>query len=236
LLTTVLPPDAYVPSFYKLKKIHVMPPVIFESTSCVILNVKTQLLRIIERNYDSVISYCDYDPIDRITDIQQGEVYKQKCDCHPILSDEMPLSLILFTDGIPLMTSRNVSYWPILATIAELPPRKRIQLGNMLLLGLHKGGKPTWECYLNPLINEIRILHDTPLIIKRHKFRVRFLIIVMDAQAKASVLNVNQHNGKYGCPYCLAAGDHVEGRRLYRYDDTIPKRTNEQYLRFLTMP
>ncbi|KZS10215.1 Uncharacterized protein APZ42_025376 [Daphnia magna] len=36
-----------------------------------------------------------------------------------------------------------------------------------------------------------------------HVSRVRFIIGILDAPARAMVANVNQFNGEYGCGYCL---------------------------------
>jgi hypothetical protein len=231
LFKQTLPPEAYIPSLYELKRQKVMPEIISQSKTHVSLSITPQLLPLIEENLDSIINYhTEMSSAEEILDIQQSKQYKKHCSCHSLNNEEIPISLILFTDGIPLFTSRNVSYWPILATIAELPVLKRIQLRNMLLLGLHRGNKPVWEEYLKPILVEITELHKTPFIIKEQTFRVRLLAFIMDAQAKASVLNLTQHNGFYGCPYCLTAGQHKNGRHLYRYEEQVPLRSNSHYI------
>ena len=120
-------------------------------------------------------------------DVNQTSLYNKKCHCHPDNDNETTISLLLFTDGIPLCKSKNIAFWPILATVAELPPGPRRQLGNMILLALHKGAKPIWKDYLGPVIRNIQNVHNTLFIVNNRSFRVRLLCVIMDAQAKASV-------------------------------------------------
>ena len=43
--------------------------------------------------------------------------------------------------------------------------------------------------------------------------RARLLFVVADLPAKASLLNIIQYNGKFGCPTC-----YQEGKQVYKYD------------------
>ena len=46
--------------------------------------------------------------------------------------------------------------------------------------------------------------------------RARLLFVVADLPAKASLLNIIQFNGKFGCPSCYHEGEQVS-RMLYIY-------------------
>ena len=43
----------------------------------------------------------------------------------------------------------------------------------------------------------------------------------MDLIAKAQFLNMNQHNGYYGCSTCLIEGIHKDNVHVYPYDQAI---------------
>ena len=117
-----------------------------------------------------------------------------------------------------------------------LPPELRFSKSHMLLAGLwHAEEKPTMTSFLRPLVEEISILHNegTDYYLKDtcmdHNMYVLIesagiivntpddplrscailLCTTLDVPAKASVANMKQWNGKYGCSVCLDPGDNT---------------------------
>lgn len=82
-----------------------------------------------------------------LSDIYNGEKYRELSGPNQILSDSHNLSYILNSDGSPVFNSSKFSIWPIHIMINELPPEIRFKHG--LLAGLWFGPKePLMEVFL----------------------------------------------------------------------------------------
>ncbi|CAN7943307.1 unnamed protein product [Ixodes hexagonus] len=83
--------------------------------------------------------------------------------------------------------------------------------------------------FLSKFVKEINALgsltwqHNSSTI----SSRVYALCCCVDAPARAEVRNHSHFNGYFGCPWCLASGEHLEG--YVRYRGTLPdeERTSE---------
>ena len=175
-----------LPSLYKLQRTGerlsdsslIRMHVVNESSEFFILNINDQIQRICRR----LNKYCCPQRHENnvLSDITCGSVYQAQ---HPT-----NISLIVSVDGIPVNNSGNKSFWPVWASIVELPIRLRSSFANMILCGLWYGqGKPNWENLFPDIESQLREVVKRP--------NVQILCLVCDLPAKASILNMRQYNG-----------------------------------------
>ena len=112
------------------------------------------------------------------------------------------------------------SLWPIQLCITNLPPHMRMDLRNLVLAGVWLGPvKPDMSTILQPVLDKIHNLYETGLPITTPAgpklLRAKLLCCVFDLPARASVLNLMQWNGQYGCTYCLDQGTQISRVRVY---------------------
>jgi hypothetical protein len=110
-----------------------------EIVELVNLDVRTQLKSTISRNINFLSKNADYFPK---SDISNGAFYQttiSKSNCNTI-------TLILHTDGAPLIRTTKQSIWPLFASIVEIPPPVREYQKNIILLGL-------WSSKSKPNVN-----------------------------------------------------------------------------------
>lgn len=149
-------------------------------------------------------------------DIYDGEEYIKHSCPGEFLSSSFPanVSFIMNTDGVAIFRSSKVSMWPIWLVVNELPPELRFSKSHMLLAGLwYAEEKPTMTSFLRPLVEEISILHKEGILVNTPDGPLRscaiLLCTTLDLPAKASVANMKQWNGEYGCSVCLDPGDNT---------------------------
>ena len=81
----------------------------------------------------------------------------------------------------------------------------------MVIWGVWQGcGKPQMNMFLRPLVEDLIHLYRTGMELCIDNIlavcRVMLIVATMDLQARAYVLQMTQHNGEYGCLYCLEPG------------------------------
>ena len=142
----------------------------------------------------------------------------------------LTLHLILNTDGVAVVHSNTDQFWPVFISIADLPPILRSSFVNIVMASLWYGnGKPDWDLVFSRFKEELCKLENIriPVIIGGREvlFKViaKVIFIVLDAPAKASVLNMKQFNGKFGCSMCNDPGNIVPGTTSSQY---YPANTN----------
>ncbi|KAL5011498.1 hypothetical protein ScPMuIL_004363 [Solemya velum] len=159
-----------------------------------------------------------------IADITNGESYKKLLEPGGFLDGTSNITLSMFIDGIPLYSSSSVSLWPVYFLINEIPPQKRFRKKNMLLWGVWQGrGKPNMNMFLRPLVIDLHNLYTNGILtsvkcdnqLKEIIVRAQMIIATMDLQARAYVTNMTQHNGEFGCLYCMESGKVVPSGKAY---------------------
>ena len=65
-----------------------------------------------------------------INNAMDGSVYRDFLDNH--LNSDYAVSLNINSDGAPLVNSKNISMWPLMAYITELNPSSRESFSNLL--------------------------------------------------------------------------------------------------------
>lgn len=113
-----------------------------EIVELVYLDIRHQLKTIIGRNIHFLLNNTDYFPK---SDIAYGAFYETTTSssmCNTI-------TLVLHTDGAPLIRTTKQSIWPLFASIVEIPPPVREYQKNILLLGLWSSkAKPDPNAFL----------------------------------------------------------------------------------------
>ena len=110
-----------------------------ETIELVNLDVCSQLKPIINRNMNLLYENVDYFPK---SDISTGDFYQttiSESECNTI-------TLVLHTDGAPLIRTTKQSLWPLFASIVEIPPPVREYQKNIILLAL-------WSSKSKPDVN-----------------------------------------------------------------------------------
>lgn len=106
------------------------------------LDVRSQLKPIINRNMNLLFESADYFPK---FDISTGAFYQNtisESNCNTI-------TLVLHTDGAPLIRTTKQSLWPLFASIVEIPPPVREYQRNIVLLAVWSSkNKPDVNVFL----------------------------------------------------------------------------------------
>ncbi|XP_077500036.1 uncharacterized protein LOC144110817 [Amblyomma americanum] len=127
----------------------------------------------------------------------------------------MDLTITINTDGSPVFKSSSSSVWPIQFLINELPPCDRLK--NCLIGGLWFGQPPYMRTFLTKFVEEInqfgKITWKAGHTLLSSGLRV--LCCCVDAPARASVINMVQFNGLFGCPWCYNFAEFHEGAQRY---------------------
>lgn len=195
--------------------------------------MKNQVKNVLEQNAEHLIIATN-STSNNITDVHDAQNFQR-------LKSEMGgtpyITFSLYTDGASIFKStKEKSIWPILITVNEIDLNHRFKRQNILCSALSFGKTPNMQMFFKPLIDEIKAINAEGGIKFRDKngqyqlVQVVPMIFTADAPAKAHVLNLTQHNGHYGCPYCLHYGSIIEGSTQIRYchNDTAPNRTNKK--------
>ncbi|KAJ8038200.1 hypothetical protein HOLleu_15545 [Holothuria leucospilota] len=172
-------------------------------------------------------------------DIYDGEMYKSHTTADGFLSDKNNISLMWYTDGVPLFKSSKYSMWPLYFTINELPFSQRMMKENMLFGGIWYGeAKPLFHLFLKPSIESLQKLYEGVDVIlpdgETKKVRGFLLCGTCDLPAKALVLNMTQFNGKHGCARCLQSGQSIPTGRgttwVYPFEINPRMRNHKEFV------
>lgn len=160
-------------------------------------------------NYKRQRSQCDH----VISDIYDGEMYKNLSRPGGILSEPNNLSYIFNSDGSPTYKSSKFSIWPIQLHLNELPPKMRFK--NVVLAGLWFGAKePVMSIFLKPFVDQAKTLASKGVSWKKKESCVNSKVVglccCVDSRARPAMQNTTQFNGYFGCGFCLHPGTLVD--------------------------
>lgn len=150
-------------------------------------------------------------PSDVIQDITSAAGYRhlQQSGLH----EWTDLTITFNTDGSPLYKSSRASVWPVQFIVNELPPSERFN--HCVLGGLWFGSShPDMSLFMTKFVEEVTSLglltweHNSTVL----SSKVHALCCCVDAPARAEVRHHVQYNGYFGCTWCLASGEHLEGK------------------------
>ena len=204
------------------------------------INVGPQIKSVLEReeNWAKVQGSHKRIRSGAITDITDGSEYLKLRQSAGFLDPSTNnITFTFFTDGIPLFKSSKVSLWPVYLVMNELPPNERYLKKNMILWGIWQGiSKPKMNTFFMKLVSDLTDLYTKGVELSINGISVickaMLIVLTMDLQARAYVLNMTQHNGEYGCFFCEQPGEMEKkgkGRVRCYPNEEVPsvKRTDE---------
>ncbi|CAF1209928.1 unnamed protein product [Didymodactylos carnosus] len=125
----------------------------------------------------------------------------------------------LTNTGVRLFESRESSFVPMYLAINELPLKERFQPHNIILIGIwanevHINRQLLQKVFEIICVQLLTIENGINLYVKDldliRNIAVYNIITVTDKVMKNKCMNMVQHNGSYGCAYCLNPGKHFK--------------------------
>ncbi|CAF3413525.1 unnamed protein product [Rotaria socialis] len=191
------------------------------NTEFVLFSIADEIRRVVKNNID-LIEFFRIHKAEFPYDIVNGDLYVNRVKNNSI-------TLILGSDGKPTFKSSKTSVWPVLCTIAEIPPPIRDYQQNVMLFGLyHSPVGPTAESLLGKIVKAIERLRRTGLTIdlgardnsitlkmmnlfifffaRIQTFDVHVQLIVGDFPARSKFNSLSGHAGYFACSRCLING------------------------------
>lgn len=169
-------------------------------------------------------------------DIYDGSVYKSLPG--NFTSNPNNITFSWNSDGLSLFNSSKFNVWPVYFMINELPYQERIKKENNIIAGLWFGNsKPSANLFISAFEKDLTRLYqglnfDVPN--KPTTIKIRGLICCgsCDLPAKALFLNIQQFNGKYGCPHCEIQTRKIENVQVYPYVENLTLRTTASTIEY----
>ena len=95
----------------------------------------------------------------------------------------------------------------------------REKFDNIIFLGKWlDNSKPNYNIIFAKALEQLRSLLNKINIIANKRVRIRGQSGLLDLPAKASVCNVKQFNGEYGCVCCFHHGQRINRVNYYPFD------------------
>ncbi|CAF4020967.1 unnamed protein product [Rotaria magnacalcarata] len=193
-------------------------------------DVRSQIQWIMNRNVAFINKSRFFPP----NDICFGEQYQNMSD-----RSNNTITLIVHSDGAPIVRSSKQSIWPCFASITEIPPPLREFQSNIIILALWLSKKkPDVNIFLTETVNDLSLLiHDgTSIFIgaKEYKIQLRTQFFISDLPAKALFCCTTYFNGYSACTFCCSRGIWSPDYKkvLYPYENNdLTARTHDSYLK-----
>lgn len=167
-------------------------------------SIQRKLIDIINKNYEFIIKYKAKLKDKYLVDIIQG-LFMQN------FNRMRNFSISFNTDGVSLFsTNLNKSFWPLIITITDLPPRIRYLKENMIVAGLCFDKNISFEVFMKPFIDELCSLFEEGIIVSKKCFSIICSALCVDSVARCKILNMKQYNGRFGCTYCTHPGNSIK--------------------------
>ncbi|CAF1345618.1 unnamed protein product [Didymodactylos carnosus] len=150
-----------------------------------------------------------------------------------------PVTLIVHSDGAPLIRTTRVSLWPCFASIVELPPPVREYQTNIVVLALWSAKqKPNVNVFLEETMKDLKDLmrHGTSIFIGDQEYNICLStqFFLSDLPAKALFCHTINFNGYSACTCCCTKGvwSNIYKTVLYSYaGNDYTSRTHDGYLK-----
>ncbi|CAF2066922.1 unnamed protein product [Rotaria magnacalcarata] len=200
-----------------------------EIVELVHLDIRAQIQAILTRN-QLLLNRKDLYPM---TDVCFGEYYRTQSS-----GTINRVTLIVHTDGAPLVKLSKQSIWPCFASLVELPPPAREYQKNIVLLSLWTSKlKPDPNIFLQETIEELKSLINagTSIFINGQEYEItlRTQYFVSDLPAKALFCKTINFNGYSACSECCSTGEWSTENNVVVYPFTpnnLTPRTRSTYL------
>ncbi|CAN8023540.1 unnamed protein product, partial [Ixodes persulcatus] len=165
-----------------------------------------------------------------MSDITDGRVYRKMKASGALQWGD--LTMTFNTDGSPIFKSSKASVWPLQFVINEVPAPDRFSASGVA--GIWFGAKhPDMSLFVGKFAEHLSSMDPIIWQAKSQMVssKVYAVCCCLDAPARAAVQNQVQFNGYFGCPWCMVAGEHLEGKYLIMHAHQIEERTHELVLR-----
>jgi len=226
--------------YFKLDNVLQFMPSPADSSSMILLDVLGQLKAIVAGNIGVIEQYQATSITNGVFDCLSSSRFGQ---FHKVLDhlksiNVIKIHLLFSTDGGCFLNSSQSSVWPVQAMILDLPPYERQKPCNILLLGLFFGnkGKPSWNTFVQKIFDSFPEEAFSITVNSRNvTIKTSIDLSIFDLPALASICNITQFNGEFGCPKCCNKGrTEQSGRgkcRIYLPLDSR-KKTVENYIEY----
>ena len=173
-----------------------------EIVEIVPFDIRAQIQSIMTRNTALLNKSHLFPP----NDICFGERYRNACD-----TNNNKITLVLHSDGAPLVRSSKQAIWPCFASIVELPPPVREYQANIIVLALWASRKkPDVNVFMKETIHDLSFLmqNGTSIFLDDREFHVKLAtqFFVSDLPAKALFCRTTYFNGYSACTFCCSRG------------------------------
>ncbi|CAF3575551.1 unnamed protein product [Rotaria socialis] len=193
-------------------------------------DVRSQIQWIMNRN----VAFINKSHFFPSNDICFGEQYQNMSD-----RSNNTITLIVHSDGAPIVRSSKQSIWPCFASITEISPPLREFQSNIIILALWLSKKkPDVNIFLTETVNDLSLLiHDeTSLFIgaKEYKIQLRTQFFISDLPTKTLFCCTTYFNGYSACTFCCSRGIWSPDYKkvLYPYENNdLTARTHDSYLK-----
>ena len=110
-----------------------------------------------------------------------------------------------------------MKFWPLLGCIGPKP---------IFLIALYKGLQdPTCAVdYCKDFIDEILVYLHSGIELHGRTYSLKLHCILADAPARAFILNMKRHTGKFSCSKCQIQGIWSDGRKFFPMVETLVQR------------
>ncbi|XP_011704909.1 PREDICTED: uncharacterized protein LOC105460162, partial [Wasmannia auropunctata] len=115
-------------------------------------------------------------------------------------------------DGLPVYNSAKYQFWPILASVKNIPTLPPIIVG--IYYGQHK---PNVQEYLAEFVKELSTILKNGIKIKSNNqfIAVKIGCFICDSPARAFIKGTVNYNHRQGCTKCIAEGQYfTEGHHM----------------------
>ncbi|CAF1332759.1 unnamed protein product [Rotaria sordida] len=210
----------------------------YELIEIVRFDIRSQIQSIMCRNFDFLNKSHLFPP----SDICFGEWYQQQSN-----TNANKITLLVHTDGAPLIRSSKQSIWPCFASITELPPPIREFQSNIIILALWVSKmKPNVNTFLDQTVNDLSLLikNGTSIFIDDHEYNIQLgtQLFLSDLPAKSLFCCTTSFNGYSACTFCysrvryssivLGIWNPKYNKMLYPYSNNdYTARTHDGYLK-----
>ncbi len=194
----------------------------------------TQLWQIIKREKQNAQSTVK-------GEITTGDLYHE-ANVQNFLKSGDNFTLTMYADGFNISKSSPLSLWPIMCSLNEVPfyLKPQFLLVHTIWSGVSKPCRT--DTFLRPFQQEAVCLEREGVEWTDAKgcariSKVRVLLCVADAPARAMLTSSTQYNGEYGCGHCKHKGEQVVrgdgSARVYPMQYPLPgRRTHSQTIRY----
>lgn len=145
------------------------------------------------------------DDVDHISDLRDGEEYVA---IKKVFHGKYDLILIFSTDGVAKRKSSNSGFWPLIITIANVPPKLRNVFTYVVGIWCNSH-KPKINTFLKPFVESlieiqaqggVKWVH--PITKEVHISKVVAPLAIADAPVRADLQGLINHNGLSSCNNC----------------------------------